>query len=209
MESTTSSSSMDISNQLASNRGAEQGGLLKVWQQERAEEDLLSAQCHTWHGLALPLLPWHGLPVQPPAEGCPADELPCQSTAWWGKVPVPQTEECAGRQKKKSSVPQHCCLPPASCPLLPTPWSRSLGRHHTHPPGPWLPACQGNMILALCRMCWQPQPCPVQQAPHSPVCSGSTTIIGTIQCAGKLLPWGAPTFTQAILGWGGGVSPVL
>lgn len=129
MESTTSSSSLDICDQLASNRGIGQGGLLKFWQQERAEEDLLSA-----HPTCAPLAwPSHVAP----AEGCPAEELPCQSTAWWGKCQCPRLRNVLANRQEESSIPQHCCLPPASCPLLSSvgrSWGPSLGcpKHPQH-----------------------------------------------------------------------------
>lgn len=61
------------------------------------------------------------------------------------------------------------------------------------------------MVLALCRMCWQLQPCPVQQDPL-PHPSAVDPPQPSGRDAGELVFWEAPSSTQAILGWLG-VSP--
>lgn len=67
-------------------------------------------------------------------------------------VPKPHTRKC---------VPPWERLCWGQCPVVSSP---SIQASHPHSRNP-LPACRGNMILALCRLCWQPQPCPVQQGP--------------------------------------------
>ena len=148
-------------------------------------------------------LPWRVLPLHVRAGECPADGLPCWSTAQQGKPPVPRAEELACRWGGKVPVPQHRCLLPAQLPLAarasdqelgPPLLSPALGEAvlgpAPSPEQPWplgsiMPTTHGTPTASAPGKrdpgveqgaLAGPSPAQTNRAPPSPICSGWTSV---------------------------------